>query len=188
MNFVNYNVSKLKQKKEDILYLNTFRSRTQPLEGYTIFKGYAGTYHPSYISYLNKKRIPQVNDCIIGILHYQNIDTSKPNFDYQSNCCKFHLKEEEMLNFFCYLAYNRDMSEILNSTGRRYNFFKKDYLIFKVLLHPEDILIVNKRYSSDYDENYSLSIMARKLIVTSKKLSFKILSRKYIIENNNEDT
>ena len=184
MNFINYNTNCIKQKKEDILYLNTFRSRTQPLEGYTIFKGYSGYYYSSYTS---KKKIPQINDYIIGVTHYQNIDTSKPNFILQTNCCKFFLKEEEALDSFCRFVYNRNMKEILSLSDRVRNrrIYIQNGLIFKVLLNPEDILAVNKYDDESYD---CLSIMTRKLIVASKKLSFKILSRKYITENNNRET
>ena len=174
--FINYNTKYVKQNKKDIIYLNAFKYRDKPIEGYMIFK------------YGYDKLIPLKGDEVIS--SERSIHVGRSSFNNKSfieDCCEIYLNEYDILNEYCYSLFSRDLDYIIDNYKRDRVYYNSKisarsskYLMYKVLVYPNDIFSVS--YGKDLcGRNKNIILLySKRVIINSDILKFKELLKKYI--------
>lgn len=171
--FINHNISNAKRNDKHLIYLNTFKCKDKPIESYMIFRN---TYNQTFF--------PLKGDEVISNMASQSSQSSSL-FRYRKRrteyCCLIHLKEYDLLNDYCNILFSYDLSHVINNYNRDLRYYKRSieehnyYLMYKVLLHPNDIFSVTY---CRVDNVFSL--YSKRVIINSDKLLFEDLIKNYI--------
>jgi len=175
--FINHNTKCVKQNKKDIIYLNAFKYRDKPIEGFMI-----------YNNQLEIVTIPVKKDEVIS--SERSIHVGRSSFNNKSfteDCCIICLNEYDILNEYCYSLFSRDLDYIIDNYKRDRVYYNSKisarsskYLMYKVLVYPNDIFSVS--YGKDFfGRNKNIILLySKRVIINSDILKFKELLKKYI--------